>query len=127
MGWPIRPFAMADSGKELNEIDGKLAGSLLGAFTYLGGRMVPEEFVKWIEAADSQAILAGANAGAAYANRQDIEGSAIQGAITGGGLGLLGGFAGLHFDPSNETQIETPDEIAAYLEELGETGVKMEE
>lgn len=119
--------AMADSGRDLDEIDGEVAGSLLGAVTYLGGRMAPEEFVKWIEAADPEAILAGANAGAAYANRDDIEGIGIEGAIAGSGLGLLGGYAGVGMESDTDGDSTAADKIEAYLKELAEIGVTVDE
>ena len=111
-------LAMADSGRELDEIDGEVAGTLLGAFTYLGGNMAPEEFVKWIEAADPAAILAGANAGTAYTKRNDVDGGLLDGAIAGGGLGLLGGYAGVELEPNDGDAEDTAVEIERYLTAL---------
>ncbi|WP_318567475.1 hypothetical protein [Salinigranum marinum] len=120
-------LAMADANKDLDNINGELAGSLLGAFTYLGGKMAPEEFVKWIDAADPEAILAGANAGAAYANRSDVDGSGKHGAIAGGGLGLLGSYSGMDIEGDGKTDGDTASEIAAYLEELDKKGLQLDE
>jgi hypothetical protein len=119
-------LAMADAGRELDEIDGEIAGTLLGAFTYLGGQLAPEEFVTWIEAADTDAVLAGANAGAAYAKRSDIEGTQLQGALAGGGLGLLGGYAGLELGDEAATE-DAAAEIERYLTALSEEGVALED
>jgi hypothetical protein len=116
-------IAMADAGKDLDSVDGEVAGSLLGAFTYLGGRLAPEEFVKWIEAADPEAILAGANAGEAYASREGVEGTGIDGALAGGMLGLSGSYAGLELEMSeadSDRRESLEADIASYLEALAE-------
>jgi hypothetical protein len=116
-------LAMADAGRDLDSIDGEVAGSLLGAFTYLGGRLAPEEFVRWIEAADPEAILAGANAGEAYASRDEVDGTVLEGALAGGSLGLFGGYAGLELEvsePNSERRESLEEDIASYLEALAE-------
>lgn len=119
-------IAMADAGHDLDEIDGDVAGTLLGAFTYLGGRMAPEEFVKWIDAANPEAILAGANAGAAYGKRDDVGGTSLQGGIAGAGLGLLGGYVGADEGIPQDEDSPDAEEIRRYLERLAETGVVVE-
>lgn len=115
--------AMADAGCDLDEINGEVAGALLGAFTYLGGRMAPKEFVKWIDAANPEAILVGANAGAAYGKRDDVDGTSLQGGVAGAGLGLLGSYVDADEEiPDNEDSLDA-EELREYFKQLSMRGV----
>ena len=84
--------ALGAAGKGLKNIDGEAAGTLLGAFTYLGEHLAPEEYAKWIVAADPEAVLAGAEAGASFAMREEVVGSRRHGALAGAGFGVLGSY-----------------------------------
>ena len=85
--------ALAGVGEDLEEIDGELVGALLGASTYLGRTLAPEEYAHWITKADPEAILLGAERGAEYAHGQQIIGGHRSGALYGAGIGLAASYA----------------------------------
>lgn len=116
---------LAGEGEELENIDGEAAGALLGAFGYLGGQLAPEEYSKWIREADPEAILAGADAGARFAQDEGGRGTAMQGALAGGGLGMLGSYTADEDDVFRDTVDE--DVYKEYLEKLAERNLPFPE
>ncbi|USZ70514.1 hypothetical protein [Natronosalvus halobius] len=109
--------ALAQAGKGLENIDGEVTGTLLGAFTHLGTQLAPEEYAKWIVAADPEAILAGAEAGAEFAMSDDVTGSRRQGAVAGAGLGALGSYT-TNSDSDAFREILDADLYEQYLKEI---------
>ncbi|MFC7214296.1 hypothetical protein ACFQO4_09425 [Saliphagus sp. GCM10025334] len=109
--------ALAQAGKGLENVDGEVAGTLLGAFTHLGSQLAPEEYAKWITAADPEAILAGAEAGAEFAMSDDVTGSRRQGAVAGAGLGVLGSYT-TNGDSDAFREILDADIYDDYLKEV---------
>lgn len=116
---------LAGAGEELENIDGKAAGALLGAFGYLGGRLAPEEYSKWIQQADPGAILAGADAGAQFTNAEQNAGTTWQGALAGAGLGLVGSYTMDTGDSFRESIDE--DLYKEYLEEMTRNNLPLPE
>lgn len=100
--------------KDVEAIDGEAVGAVLGAFSYLGGQLAPEDYARWIQEADPEAILAGADAGAQFA-RAEQHGTARQGSVAGAAVGLFGSYT----VDSDEGLRETLDEdlYKDYLEE----------
>jgi hypothetical protein len=117
--------AMSTVGAELDHINGESVGALLGAFYYLGGQLAPEEYAKWFVKADPEAILAGADAGAAFANRSEGKDNRRQGAVAGAGLGLLGGYAGDEFDAEEFRDTLDSDIYKEYLEIHAQNGIEL--
>ncbi|APX96809.1 hypothetical protein [Natronorubrum daqingense] len=113
--------ALADAGKGLENIDGEAAGALLGAFSYLGHQLTPDEYAKWIVAANPEAILAGAEAGASFAVSDDVSGTRRQGAVAGAGLGILGSYANIDDNSDALQAIVDADLYEEYLEELSDS------
>lgn len=109
--------ALAEAGTELENIDGAAAGTLLGVFTHLGSQLAPEEYAKWIVAADPEAILAGAEAGASFALSDDVVGSRRQGALAGAGLGVLGSYTTTSEDSDAFRDVVDSDLYEEYLRE----------
>ena len=110
--------ALADAGKELENVDGQVVGALLGALSSLGRQLAPDEYAKWIVEADPEAILAGAEAGASFAVGDDVTGTRRQGAIAGAGLGVLGSYANLSSTPEALQGVVDTDLYEEHLEEL---------
>jgi hypothetical protein len=117
--------AMSTVGAELEYVNGESVGALLGAFHYLGGRLAPEEYAKWFVEAEPEAILAGADAGAAFANRNGDTSTPRQGAVVGAGLGLLGSYAGDEFDVEELRDTLDSDIYKEYLEMHAQNGLEL--
>jgi hypothetical protein len=109
--------AMSDPNIELEQIDEEAAGALLGVVSYLG-QLPAENRSKWFAAADPEAMIQGADAGARYALEQG-EGSTLTGGLTGAGIGLLAGYT----RSSEESDLENildEDLLGNYRAELPE-------
>jgi len=104
---------MTEVGGQAEHIDGEAAGALLGAFNFLGGHLAPEEYAEWIQQADPEAILEGAEAGAKFATEEG--GDSTRGALTGASVGLFGSYAVDTDDGFRETVDE--DLYKTYLEQ----------
>lgn len=87
---PHRVTAMANAGSNFEEIDGELAGALVGASQYLGAQLLPDDYAQLVLQAEPAAVMAGAEAGARFAVTN--EESTRIGALAGAELGLLGGY-----------------------------------
>ncbi|WP_323677869.1 hypothetical protein [Halorubellus sp. PRR65] len=81
---------IANAGEELDEINGEAVGMLLGASSYFGETLAPEEYAQWITQADPEAIMQGANEGAKFAMSEG--GNPTSGRLLGGTVGLFGGY-----------------------------------
>jgi hypothetical protein len=105
---------MVTEAEDIEAIDGEAVGAVLGAFSYLGGQLAPEDYARWIQQADPEAILAGADAGAQFAQAEQY-GTARQGSVAGAAVGLFGSYA----VDSDEGLREALDEdlYKDYLEE----------
>lgn len=79
---------MAGEADELEEVDGKAIGALLGSTSYLIRSMAPEEYAHWVTQADPEAIIYGAEMGAGMSRRL-TRSTKLQGALAGGAIGLL--------------------------------------
>ena len=110
--------ALAASGKGFEHIDGEVAWTLLGGFTYLGSHLAPEEYAKWIVAANPEAVLAGAEAGASFAMSDEVVGSQRQGALAGAGLGVLGSYITTESTSDAFREIIDQDLYEEYLKEV---------
>jgi hypothetical protein len=115
--------AMANRGQELDNIDGEAVGALLGATSYFGDVLAPDEYARWITEADFDAILEGAERGAARA--KETGQSPRQGAMVGAGLGLSYGYANNGGQSPEDAMREALDEdqYKEYLEELAKRGL----
>lgn len=117
--------AMSTVGAELDNINGEVVGALLGAFHHLGGQLAPEEYAKWIVEADPEAIMAGADAGVAFAAQEEVDGTRREGAVVGAGLGLLGGYSGASFESDEFRDVVDSDLYKTYLEEHTRRGIEL--
>ncbi|MFB6201345.1 MAG: hypothetical protein ABEI98_04975 [Halorhabdus sp.] len=113
--------ALTDPEHELEEIDGAVAGTLLGTLTYAGEDLLTEDYARWLTAADPEAVLAGADAGARFAAAQDNHGTRRQGALVGAGTGLLASYVDWDEEQFDDTVDE--DLYREYLEECRERGL----
>lgn len=115
--------AMAHRGQDLETIDGEAVGAILGATAYFGKTLPPEEYAKWVTEADFDAIMKGAELGAARAQENGQSGR--QGALAGAGLGLGYGYANSGDQSPEEAMREALDEeqYKEYLEELATRGL----
>lgn len=118
--------AMANAGSELEEIDGKAVGAILGASTYLSRTFAPEEYAHWVLQADPKAIMLGAEKGAQFAMERQF--SRRHGTLLGAGAGLFAGYA---VETSDEEQamhdLLEEDIYEEYLEELVNRGLDLPE
>ncbi len=82
--------AIAGVGAELEEIDGEAVGMFLGATSYLGEVLAPEEYAEWVVEADHEAMMAGIEHGASFAAAHG--GDRHLGGLFGGMVGLFGSY-----------------------------------
>jgi len=80
---------MAAQTKDIEEIDGRTLGAVLGASSHLADVLTPDAYSQWVTHADADAVLEGAALGAKDARTNEIGMSTRGGTAVGAGLGLL--------------------------------------
>lgn len=80
---------MAVQAKDIEEIDGRTLGAVLGASSHLADVLTPDAYAQWVAHADADAVLEGAELGVKQAQDKDLGLSSRGGAAVGAGLGLL--------------------------------------
>lgn len=85
------------SNRSLEDVDPERVGAVLGASTDALERVTPEAYAQWAVRADPEAVLRGAQYGAAHAEEMD---GRRGGMALGGGMGLLYGYAAADRDLS---------------------------
>lgn len=80
---------VAEHAKDIDEIDGRTLGAVLGASSHLAEILTPDAYAQWITQADPEAVLEGAALGAKHAQVDTNQFSSRGGTALGAGLGLL--------------------------------------
>jgi hypothetical protein len=109
---------MADQTKNIEEIDGRTLGAILGASSHLADVLTPEAYSQWVAHADAHAVLEGAALGAKYAQNRELGMSSREGLAVGAGLGLM--YSYLETEDSEEQlqQVLDDDLREEYHQEL---------
>jgi len=109
---------MADQTKDIEEIDGRTLGAVLGASSHLADVLTPEAYSQWVAHADADAVLEGAALGAKYAQNRELGMSSHEGKAVGAGLGLLYSYVDTEDSEEQLQQVLEDDLWEEYHQEL---------
>lgn len=106
---------MAEQTKDIEEIDGRTLGAVLGASSHLTDVLTPKAYSQWVANADADAVLEGAALGAKYAQNRELGMTPRGGKAVGAGIGLLYSYV----DSDEELQRVLGDDLwKEYQQEL---------
>jgi len=109
---------MANQTKDIEEIDGRTLGAILGASSHLSEILTPEAYSQWVAYADADAVLEGAALGAKYAQNRELGMSSREGKAVGAGLGLLYSYVDAEDAEEQLQRVLEDDLLDEYHQEL---------